>query len=99
MLMEFMDAVRTNPLDPNRRGADHLVGYFLTKFDVPYILKRCEILGLKEFAMRALSKIDYSKYTIDYSRFTNQKPEEMVYPAEGLSCVDLFLHAKTDFAF
>ena len=98
MIIEFCNAIKSNPMDPDKRGADHLVGYFLTKFDVPYLLKRCELLGIKDFAKQALSKIDYNKYTIDYSRFTNQKLDEVVYPAEGLSCIDLFLHAKSDFA-
>ena len=90
LILTFINLAKMNP----RTGLspDVIVGYFINKFDIPYLRTRAKKCGLTN-EWNTMDKIEDQ---IIYSDWVNPGPEEMAYTAKGLMNIDLYIHAKTD---
>lgn len=95
MIAEFLQLLCANP---HTGGVpDVVIGYFMTKFDLPFIVKRGVLHNLIDNwkpVNRTDSRIHFSSSWMRPDK--NGRADEKVWTAAGLPNIDLYLPAKTD---
>jgi len=103
MLMETLDYMTVSP---SGKSPDFVVGYFINKFDTPYIKTRVRLNSKYapelSKAMVAMGRGPVDEFgrrgTISYPRwtFSGMNDREDIEFSPGLPNLDLFVHVKTD---
>lgn len=107
MIRDFISLVKQSPTG---RKPDMIVGYFINKFDLPYIKKRAAVCGISYDEWTSIlgdvvprdSAIHYPNWIYATGRTKGKdkekstRREEHIDIVRGLMTFDLYIHAKSD---
>lgn len=100
MLEKFIDYVKSSP---SGRSPDFMTGYFLNKFDIPYLKTRIGMYSDLKSKFLSLNRSSWNEqtgrpYELYYQNwmYGNRLKGEEVDLAYGIMNLDLFVHAKSD---